>query len=56
MQYAILCYDSEEVVCAWTKDQDDAAVAARDGVAAKLAEQGRIGPVARLMPTASRIR
>ncbi len=51
MQYAILCYDSEEVVCAWTKEQDDAAVAALDGVQQNLARERRLGPVARLMPT-----
>jgi len=51
MQYAILCYDSEEVVCAWTKEQDEAAVAALGGVQQKLAKEGRLGPVGRLMPT-----
>ena len=51
MQYAILCYDSEEVVCAWTKEQDDAVLAALDEVQQKLRKEGRLGPVARLMPT-----
>jgi hypothetical protein len=51
MLYAILCYDSEEVVCAWTKEEDDAAVAKLDAVSRKLASEGRLGPVARLMPT-----
>jgi hypothetical protein len=51
MQYAILCYDSEEAVCAWTKEEDDAAVAALGSIAQKLANEGRLGPVARLMPT-----
>ncbi len=51
MHYAILCYDSEEVVSAWTKEQDDAAIAKLGVVEKKLAEQGRLGPVARLMPT-----
>jgi len=51
MLYAILCYDSEEVVGAWSK-QTDAAVMERLGVVQeKLAKQGRLGPVARLMPT-----
>jgi hypothetical protein len=51
MQYAIFCYDSEEVVCAWTKEQDEAAVAALGVVQEKLAKEGRLGPVGRLMPT-----
>jgi hypothetical protein len=51
MLYAILCYDSEEVVCAWTKEKDEAVLAALGAVEEKLARQGRLGPVARLMPT-----
>jgi hypothetical protein len=51
MLYAILCYDSEDVVGAWTKEQDDAAIAKLDVVQKKLAKEGRLGPVARLMPT-----
>lgn len=51
MLYAILCYDQEDVVGAWTP-QEEAAVMARLGaVQARLAEQGRLGPVARLLPT-----
>jgi hypothetical protein len=51
MQYAILCYDSEDIVCAWTKEQDDAAVAALGVVSQTLEKEGRLGPVVRLMPT-----
>jgi hypothetical protein len=51
MLYAILCYDQEEVVCAWTPEQDATAIAKLDVVQEKLKRQGRLGPVARLMPT-----
>ena len=51
MLYAILCYDSESVVCSWTKEQDADAMAKLDVVQKKLAAEGRLGPVARLMPT-----
>jgi hypothetical protein len=51
MLYAILCYDREEVVHAWTKEQDAEAMRKLGIVEAKLAGQGRLGPVARLMPT-----
>lgn len=51
MLYAILCYDSEKVVSAWTKEEDDAAMAKLEVVQQKLAKQGRLGPVARLQPT-----
>jgi hypothetical protein len=51
MLYAILCYHSEDVVCAWSKEEDDAVMAKLDVVQEKLTRQGRLGPVARLMPT-----
>ena len=51
MLYAILCYDDEDVVWAWTKEQDAAAMARLEVVQDKLVKQGRLGPVARLMPT-----
>jgi hypothetical protein len=51
MQYAILCYDSEAAVGGWSKEQDDAVMAASLGVASKLAAKGKMGPSVRLMPT-----
>src|SRR5258706_6709341 len=51
MQYAILCYDTEDVVSAWTKEQDEAAVASLGAVAERFRKEGRLRPVARLMPT-----
>jgi|SRR5579859_2914186 len=53
MLYAILCYDSEEVSGSWTKEQDDAVIAKLMVVQKKLAEDKRLGPVARLMPTSA---
>ena len=51
MLYAILCYHSEDVVCSWTKEEDDAVMAKLSVVHDKLAAEGRLGPVARLLPT-----
>jgi hypothetical protein len=51
MQYAILCYHSESVVCSWTKEQDDAVIAKLMVVQDRMAEAGKLGPVVRLMPT-----
>jgi hypothetical protein len=51
MQYAILCYHSQKDVGAWTKEQDDSTMERLAAVQQKLASQGRLGPVARLMPT-----
>ena len=51
MLYAILCYHDEAVTGAWSKDEDDAVMARLAVVHARLAAQGRLGPVARLLPT-----
>jgi hypothetical protein len=51
MQYAILCYDHEKVIGSWTKEEDDAVMARLAVVTDKLAKAGKLGPVARLMPT-----
>jgi hypothetical protein len=51
MQYAILCYHSEDVVCSWSKEEDDAVMAKLIVVQDRLAKSGKLGPVVRLMPT-----
>jgi hypothetical protein len=51
MLYAIFCYNPEDVVGAWTKEEDDAVMGRLGKVQDKLREQGRLGPVARLLPT-----
>ncbi len=51
MLYAVLCYDREDVVGAWTQAEDEAVMVRLGSVQEKLAAQGRIGPVARLLPT-----
>lgn len=55
MLYAILCYHSEAVVGSWTREEDDAVLAKRAVVKDKLAAQGKLGPVARLMPTTAAV-
>lgn len=51
MLYAILCYNSEDIVGAWTKQEDDEVMARLGVVQEKLAKSGKLGPVARLLPT-----
>ena len=51
MKYAILCYNDEKAVSAWSKDEDEAVMVKLRAVQSKLAQQGRLGPVARLLPT-----
>jgi hypothetical protein len=51
MLYAILCYNSEDVIGAWTKEEDDATMERLAKVTDKLTQAGRLGPTARLLPT-----
>ncbi len=51
MMYAVLCYASEEVVGSWSKEEDDAVMEKLAVVQNRLIQQGRLGPVARLLPT-----
>jgi hypothetical protein len=51
MLYAILCYHDEDAVGSWTKAQDAAVMEKLTVVQDKLTKQGRLGPVARLLPT-----
>lgn len=51
MLYAILCYHDEDFVGSWSKDQDAAVMKKLAVVQDKLAREGRLGPVARLLPT-----
>ncbi len=51
MQYAILCYHDEKVTCAWSQEHDDAVMAKLGTVMEKYAANGKLGPVARLLPT-----
>jgi len=51
MLYAMLCYHQEDVVCAWTKEQDDAVMEKLLAVQEPWVRAGKLGPVARLLPT-----
>ena len=51
MLYAILCYHDEDVVGSWSKEHDAEIMNKLAVVQDKLRQQGRLGPVARLLPT-----
>jgi hypothetical protein len=51
MLYAVLCYHSEDVVTSWSADHEQAVMGKLAAVEEKLAKAGRLGPVARLLPT-----
>jgi len=53
MLYAILCYHDEDFTSSWTSEQDAAVMKKLAVVQDGLAKQGRLGPVARLLPTTS---
>ena len=51
MLYAFLCYNDEDAVFSWSKEDDDAVMARLAAVHAPLQKAGRFGPTARLMPS-----
>ena len=51
MLYALLCYHQEDVVCGWSREEDEAVMVKLGAVQDKLARAGKLGPVARLLPT-----
>ena len=51
MLYAILCYNPEDVVSSWSKEQHATVMSDLAMVREKLTKERRLGPVARLLPT-----
>jgi hypothetical protein len=51
MLYALLCYNDEDVVWSWSKEQDAAVMARIAVVQERLIGQGKMGPSLRLLPT-----
>ncbi len=49
MLYAFLCFNNEDAVMAWTKEEDEAVMAKLDVVHKRLQKEGRFGPALRLM-------
>jgi len=53
MLYTILCYNDEDVVWSWSKEEEDAVMARLGVVHEKLIKDGKLGPALRLLPTTS---
>jgi hypothetical protein len=53
MLYAVLCYNDENAVGSWSKEEDDAVMARLGKVEDAMKAKGKLGPVARLLPTTS---
>ena len=55
MLYAMLCYNSEEIVGSWSKAEDDGMMARLGAIRERLTREGKLGPVARLMDTTAAV-
>ncbi|MBI1407916.1 MAG: YciI family protein [Caulobacter sp.] len=51
MLYAIFCYNQEDVTTAWSPEHDARIMTDLKKVEDRLSAAGRLGPVARLLPT-----
>ena len=51
MLYSLLCYNKEDVVWSWSKEEDDAVMGRLAVVHEKLVKEGKLGPSLRLLPT-----
>jgi hypothetical protein len=51
MLYTLLCYNKEDVVWSWSKEEDDAVMNRLSAVHEKLVKDGKLGPSLRLLPT-----
>ena len=51
MLYTLLCYNKEDVVWSWSKEEDDAVMNRLSTVHEKLVKEGKLGPSLRLLPT-----
>ena len=51
MLYTLLCYNKEDVVWSWSKEEDDAVMSRLSVVHEKLVREGKLGPSLRLLPT-----
>lgn len=53
MLYALLCYNDEDAVFSWTKEEDEAVMARLDVVHQKWEQAGKLKPSLRLLPTSA---
>jgi hypothetical protein len=53
MLYAILCYNDEASVFAWSKEEDDAVMGRLNVVHEKWEKKGKLKPSLRLLPTSA---
>ena len=51
MLYTLLCYNKEDVVWSWSKEEDEAVMGRLGVVHEQLVREGKLGPSLRLLPT-----
>ena len=51
MMYAVLCYNDEDVVWSWSKQEEEAVMTRLEEVRVRLTKTGKMGPALRLLPT-----
>jgi hypothetical protein len=51
MLYTLICYNNEDVVWSWSKEEDDALMSRLGVVQDKLMKEGKLGVSLRLLPT-----
>jgi hypothetical protein len=51
MKYAILCYNDEDVVWSWSREQEETVMKRLGVVQERLVANGKMGPSLRLLPT-----
>ena len=51
MLYTLLCYNKEDVVWSWSKEEDEALMGRLFKVQDELVQEGKLGPSLRLLPT-----
>src|ERR1700690_3139022 len=51
MLYTLLCYNDEDVVWSWSKEEDAAVMERLTAVQERLIKAGKMGPSLRLLPT-----
>lgn len=55
MRYAILCYDSEAAIEAWSKVREEEVMSKHGRTNDRLVGEGKLGPHLRLMPTTAAV-
>ena len=51
MLYTVLCYNDEDVVWSWSKEQEEAVMTRLHAVQERWVANGKLGPSLRLLPT-----